>query len=94
MSPTGSSSLGLCQIPHSGGTSKPADLATRGSSLEKLKDCIWLSVPELLKEHNLFQPTCTETFQIDTVDPEVRVTTYHTGVPNYWIGIKTICLSP
>jgi hypothetical protein len=61
-------------------SSNPADLATCGSSVEKLKDSIWLSGPAFLRENNPPKKTSAEMFSVDLVDPEVRVNTCYTGV--------------
>ena len=61
-------------------SSNPADLATRGSSVVKLKDSIWLSGPAFLWEHNPPKQTSAEMFSVDLVDPEVSVNTCCTGV--------------
>ena len=58
----------------------PADIATRGSNVDKLKDSIWLRGPKFLEEPNSPVLTPLEEFCADAADPDVRVTTCSTSI--------------
>ena len=58
----------------------PADLASRGSSAQNLKDYMWLTATETLKGLGVIDPPNEESLTIDPADPEIRITTCRTEV--------------
>ena len=73
----------------------PADLATRGSSVKRMKESLWLTGPEFLKRPNALDPSSTEMSVIDPADPEIRITTHRAVVrPVTGIGSERfVCFS-